>query len=158
MKNAILTRRLSARKNRKKGFTLIEVIVVIVIIAILAAIAVPSLTRYIGSAEKRGAQATAHNIQVVLQSEKSEWYDYDFAPADKVVVGTPLFLGTLPTEDGVINDYLEVLSENGVIIKPTENLSGVKWDGNTLNTFTFTTSKWEVIYKKGEGFTVEDAE
>ena len=76
MTNLILKRQLA--KNKKKGFTLIELIVVIVIIAIIAAIAVPSLTRYIQSAEKRALQATAHNIHLVLQAERTEYYNLHF--------------------------------------------------------------------------------
>ena len=75
MSKMIMKRRLEAKKNKKKGFTLIELTVVIVIIAIIAAIAVPALTRYIESANKRAAQAQAHNIQVVLQAEVTEYYD-----------------------------------------------------------------------------------
>ena len=72
--NMFLKKRMEAKKNKKKGFTLIEVIVVIVIIAILAAIAVPSLTRYIGQAGLRADMAMGHNIQVVLQAELSDMF------------------------------------------------------------------------------------
>ena len=72
--NMFLKKRMEAKKNKKKGFTLIEVIVVIVIIAILAAIAVPSLTRYIGQAGLRADMAMGHNIQVVLQAELSDQF------------------------------------------------------------------------------------
>ena len=41
------------RNNRKRGFTLVELIVVLVILAVLAALLVPSLTGYIDKAKKK---------------------------------------------------------------------------------------------------------
>lgn len=41
-----------AKKNTKRGFTLVELIVVLVILAILAALLIPALTRYIDKARK----------------------------------------------------------------------------------------------------------
>jgi len=55
------------KKNRKKGFTLVEVIVVLVILAILAAIAIPALTGYIDKANDRALISEGRNIQVALQ-------------------------------------------------------------------------------------------
>lgn len=41
------------RDNKKKGFTLVELIVVLVILAILAALLIPALTGYIDKAKER---------------------------------------------------------------------------------------------------------
>lgn len=41
-----------AKKNTKRGFTLVELIVVLVILAILAALLIPALTGYIDKARK----------------------------------------------------------------------------------------------------------
>ena len=143
MMNMILKKHRAAKKNRKKGFTLIEVIVVIVIIAILAAIAVPSLTRYIGNAEDRAIQATAHNIQVVLQAEKSNQYNLVFPPGDGK---TPLGVGSDPAIT-----YIGILSQAGVTITAPEVLKNITWNGQTLATFTYTSGNKYIKYDINTG-------
>lgn len=41
-----------AKNNKRRGFTLVELIVVLVILAILAALLIPALTGYIDKAKK----------------------------------------------------------------------------------------------------------
>lgn len=55
------------RENRKKGFTLVELIVVLVILAILAALLIPALTGYIDKAKEK--QIIAETRQVVMASQ-----------------------------------------------------------------------------------------
>jgi prepilin-type N-terminal cleavage/methylation domain-containing protein len=62
------------KKNNKKGFTLIEVIVVLVILAILAAIAIPALTGYIDEANKRAVISEGHTVLVGIQALASTSY------------------------------------------------------------------------------------
>ena len=141
MMNMFLKKRLAAKKNKKKGFTLIEVIVVIVIIAILAAIAVPSLTRYIGSAGLRADMATGHNIQVVLQAELS-----DLFVTGKLVDRSGGDLTTrFTTEPEPYVNY--VLNANGIIL-PDNSLSFVGWTAATakLNSFVYRTATSIVAY------------
>lgn len=61
------------KNNKKKGFTLIELVVVIVIIAILALIMVPNITSYIARSENSKAEANLRsmytNAQLVIQAE-----------------------------------------------------------------------------------------
>lgn len=55
------------KENRKKGFTLVELIVVLVILAILAALLVPALTGYIDKAREK--QVIAETRQCVMAAQ-----------------------------------------------------------------------------------------
>lgn len=50
------------RKTRKKGFTIVELVIVIAVIAILAAVLIPTFTNVINNAKKSAAQADAKNV------------------------------------------------------------------------------------------------
>lgn len=57
----------SLKNNKKKGFTLVELIVVLVILAILAALLIPALTGYIDKAKQK--QIIAETRQVVMAAQ-----------------------------------------------------------------------------------------
>ena len=59
---------------KKKGFTLVELIVVLVILAILAALLITALTGYIDKANEEKLQATTRQVVVAAQSVVSEAY------------------------------------------------------------------------------------
>lgn len=154
MMNMILKKQLAAKKNKKKGFTLIEVIVVIVIIAILAAIAVPSLTRYIGTAGERAVQTTAHNVQVILQAELTDGYSK--------VVNTALTPGpgngTANLFDGETETIYEILTDSGVVIDTAggATLDEISVDGLKLDKFKYTDTQGRyVTYEDGAFSAVE---
>lgn len=62
------------RNNRKRGFTLAELIVVLVILAVLAALLVPSLTGYIDKAKKKAVITEARDVWTASQAALSECY------------------------------------------------------------------------------------
>ena len=76
------------RKNGKKGFTLVEVIVVLVILAILAAIMIPAMTGWIEKAQNRGAIVEARTLVLAAQTVASEAFgtngEYSDAEAVKL--------------------------------------------------------------------------
>jgi prepilin-type N-terminal cleavage/methylation domain-containing protein len=59
---------------RRRGFTLVEVIVVLVILAILAAIAIPALTGYIDKANDKDWEVSARNAVMAVRSVLVEAY------------------------------------------------------------------------------------
>lgn len=61
-------------KNKKRGFTLVELIVVLVILAILAALLIPALTGYIDKAKKDQVIAETRMLHEAIQTEMVELY------------------------------------------------------------------------------------
>lgn len=72
-------------KNKKRGFTLVELIVVLVILAILAALLIPALTGYIDKAKKDQVIAETRMLHEAIQTEMVEIYGSNttWKPANK---------------------------------------------------------------------------
>ncbi|MCR4689534.1 MAG: type II secretion system GspH family protein [Saccharofermentans sp.] len=62
------------RKESKKGFTLVELIVVLVILAVLAAMLVPALTGYIKRAREEKEYQTAATVYSAAQAVITDMY------------------------------------------------------------------------------------
>ena len=75
------------KKNNKKGFTLVELIVVLVILAILAALLIPALTGYIDKARDKQIIAETRQAVMAAQTLADEWYATNEA-GDEVEFGS----------------------------------------------------------------------
>lgn len=62
------------KNNKKKGFTLVELIVVLVILAILAALLIPALTGYIDKAKEKSIIAETRQVVMAAQTVLDEQY------------------------------------------------------------------------------------
>ena len=103
----------------------------------------------------RQVQAAAHNIQLVLQAERTEYYYETF--------NTPAVLNDLSFTGG--DSYRTILSNAGIVISAPSNLTDIQWGGifgpvgnttdhpnTTLTKFMYTNGKYFIIYTIDDGF------
>ena len=63
------------KKNNKKGFTLVELVIVIAVIAILAAVLIPTFGGIISKANKSAAEQEANNLYIAVMTESEAQFD-----------------------------------------------------------------------------------
>lgn len=76
-----MLKKLWNKKNDKKGFTLVELIVVLIILAILAALLIPALTGYIDKAKNKQLVAQTRQAVMATQTLADEDYGVGVAPS-----------------------------------------------------------------------------
>ena len=109
-------RKLLAGVKRKKGFTLVEMIIVLVIIAILSAVLIPSLAGYIEKANEKAVITKCRNLVMAAQTLSAEAYGEGKLTKPTAEGGYSLsFKNEVATADGS-SDFTKaalVLSEMG---------------------------------------------
>ncbi|MBC2401565.1 prepilin-type N-terminal cleavage/methylation domain-containing protein [Clostridium saccharobutylicum] len=70
-------------KKKKKGFTLVELIIVIAIIAILVALAIPKFGQIIENSDQKADQATAKNIATIVAQQIADGKQLTTAEVNK---------------------------------------------------------------------------
>ena len=119
------------KNNKKKGFTLVELIVVLVILAILAALLIPALTGYIDKAKEKSLVAETRQVVMAVQTIADEQY----AKLDKGVEITTATIGdktevsgsTLTIKASDVKDLaeVEVTADTCTITMADSKVSGV---------------------------------
>ncbi|MFX0548756.1 type IV pilin protein [Hathewaya histolytica] len=108
-------------KSKKKGFTLIELIVVIAILGILAAILLPRFSGFTDNAREKSIKAEAKNVYTKMEAYYAEHGSYADS-TDKlegIVLETGAILTLTPTGDNIFTytkqGYTATCTKDGTI-------------------------------------------
>lgn len=146
--NELIRTNLRKKKNGKKGFTLVEVIVVLVILAILAAILIPAMTGWMKKAGDKGAIIEARTMKVAIQTIVSENFKNAALKANSDLTAVPV--GTKTDATATLMQASMELAE----AKSPASVSDIKIDTNKAVTyFVYDTSDGgkTVIYDESQG-------
>ena len=119
------------KENKKKGFTLVELIVVLVILAILAALLIPALTGYIDKAKNKSVVAETRQAVMAAQT----LYDEEYA---KIKTGETV---TLDTTGKFTKEEIASLAELG-----KDTIINVTVENNKIKTFVYDNGQKRCTY------------
>ena len=110
------------KKNNKKGFTLVELVIVVAVMAVLVAVAIPTIGSVVGTAEDATAKSNARTIESVIKLAEANQTDGDTvlsaAEVAKAVYDAKLGIGA---ESKVFTFYYDPTSGN---VKPVASGDG----------------------------------
>ncbi len=129
------------KENKKKGFTLVELIVVLVILAILAALLIPALTKYIDRAKNKSIVAETRQTVMAAQTLVDEAYAKADVGSNTVQVGT--------AEGNITKKAIADLAEVA-----EGNIGDITVENGKIKTLKYTKSGKTCTYSNGE-YTVE---
>ena len=141
-----------AKNNKRRGFTLVELIVVLVILAILAALLVPALTGYIDKAKKNQVIAETRMLTQAAQTELSTLYatdEFQKAAASSITL-------TVASQDGsslLANQSVSNLSSRySDVVNLAELSSLTNGSGSFFIVADFTGAIQWTVYSDGKGY------
>ena len=134
--NKLFIKKKNELNQKKKGFTLIELIIVIAIIAVLAAIAVPKFGQVRESANTKADLATAKNIATIVSQKLADGEDVSTAEVTTTdEIGEKLDGNVTPKANGESTFTYKVDNGNVVV---TYTTSGTQVYPTTTTTTTTT--------------------
>lgn len=142
MKKYLLTKLHETRNKKKKGFTLVELIVVLVILAILAALLIPALTGYIDNANEKKVTAEARTALMAAQTVVSDVYGTEGKAPTKAEISA--------NDYAMLEKYAEGYQKNITDIEIVENkITKLVYENDDITaTYTAATSdakaKWNI--------------
>lgn len=135
------------RKNNKKGFTLVELIVVLVILAILAALLIPALTGYIDKAKEK--QIIAETRQIVMAAQTL--VDEEYAKKDVSSTSITFSNDTKPDSPVASTIYMSDIKELAEIDTLISVESDSNVDGNTKVYIKLSNAKIDTVVYMAHG-------
>lgn len=139
-----------AKKNSKKGFTLVELVVVIAILAILAAIAIPVVSSIINTSSKNTALTNAQTIEYAIKEAQADITARNtetYKDAGDATTATNITVATVATQKGIASafvaksynnvDYYPMWSADigkVVVVAPTDTTKDI--NGATVSSLT----------------------
>lgn len=114
------------KKNNKKGFTLVELVIVVAVMAVLVAVAIPTVQSIVGTAEESVEKSNARTIESMIKLAEAE---ADGATPSADAIDTALTDAKLGIEEGsfVYN------AEKGTVVPGTTAAAGeflITFDGD----------------------------
>ena len=96
------------KKNKSRGFTLVELIIVLAIIAILAAILLPSYLGFTDNARKNAALAEAKSIWTTEQADYNNTGSWPVINVGTDSSGNPQ--STITSVDGTVYNFAGIIT------------------------------------------------
>lgn len=143
------------KKFRKKGFTLVEIIVVMLILAILATMFIPNMLGYIERTEETTAIMECRSTVIASQTILNQTYAYKSAEFEGIYNNTVYTIKTSSYDKD--SDTINLCNYSGM----TDNLNGVicglaESDGKVTDIHTDNSCRLKTLmYTSSNGKTVQ---